>query len=175
MSERDETAAEREGLLRRTSEVLGSVEYRRVETPDYSVWHLEAADGADYAFAVWVYDNGEPEISARLGDSSEDCFFWGRHFELPGHSSVESRNLVFLEILERVVTCATRITQTKGWLFWGFRCDAQVGERWVSLGGHSAARWIPVRDTGQKETVYFSPAVRRRAGAVEQEDEADER
>ena len=166
MSEPDEAAADREGLLRRTFEVLGSAQYRRVEKLSadgavHSVCYLEAPEGADYAFLVWIYDHGEPEISARLRDDAEDCFFWGKHFELPDYTSVESRNCAFLEILERVVTCPTRITQTKGWLFWDFHCDAQVGTTWVWIGGHSAARWISgIRDTGRKKTVYFSPAVR---------------
>jgi hypothetical protein len=175
MNARNDLSAGREGVLRRTLEVLGSAKYRCLETPRYSVFHLEAPDGADYSFSVWIYDSGEPQITADLLDNP-DGLFWGQFFELLDYPSVESRNRAFCETLERVVTCRTRITQTKGWLFWDFHCDAGVGSAWFSVGGHSAGRWIRgIRDSGQKKTVYFSPAIRRSERAVEQGDEADER
>jgi hypothetical protein len=175
MSEPHAAASDRDGLLRRALEVLGSAEYRRVEKPiahgaAHSVCYLQAPEGADYAFRVWIYDDGEPEICARLRGAPEDGFFWGRHFELPAYTSVESRNSSFLEILERVVTCRTRITQSKGLLFWDFHCEALVGNTWISVGGHSAARWIHgIRDTGRNTTVYFSPTVRKGERAVAEE------
>jgi hypothetical protein len=163
MTEAGQAAAAREGVLRRISGILDAAEYRRVETRRYSAIHLEAPGGADYAFMVWVYDDGEPQISARLNGSVEDDHFWGKSFELPDYGSVEARTAAFLEVLERVVTCPTRITQEKGWLFWHFHCDARVGSTWVSVGGHSAARWsFGVRDTGRREAAYSSPALRGR-------------
>lgn len=158
-SEQPET--DRDRLLQRLVALLGSARYRRVDVRNYSVLHLEAPRGADYEFSVWVYDDGEPQIAARLMAGTEDQSFWDRHFELPDYSSNESRNTAFLEILERVTTCRTRITQTKGWLLWGFCCYAEVAGEWLSVGGQAAGRWIRgIPDTAQKRAEYFSPAIR---------------
>jgi len=171
----EEATSARDALLGRTSELLGSVKHRRVDRPEYTRFRLGLPPGADYAFSVWIYDDGEPQISARLPESAAGETFWSRHFELPDYPDVTSRNLEFLEVLDRIVSWQTRITQARGWLAWSFQCHALVGTEWVPVGGVAAAKWLDVRDRSAKEKEYFSPPLRGCEGAVEQGQEADER
>jgi hypothetical protein len=131
---------------------------------------LPAAPGAEYFFRFWFYEGGERQISARLlQDHSDDTYFWYRPLEM-GEFGGSEDNLVseFCEELEALLTHETRIVQKKGWLFWHFRCEYRVGEKWKNVCSHSAfrgGRFNPPHIKGKKRIYSSAPVASVSAGS----------
>jgi hypothetical protein len=123
---------------------------------------LPPAHGADYFFRLWLYPDGERQISARLvEDSREATYFWYRPFELAEfRGSTEDLISVFREKLEALLTHETRIIQRKGWLSWHFRCEYRASGNWKCLYRHSALRggFKPPQIRGRRR-IYSSAAL----------------
>ena len=128
---------------------------------------LPAARGADYFFQVWLYEDMERQITAKLTADvdGDNKYFWHRPFdelvEQPG--SREDLINAFCETLEKLLTRKTRIVQRKGWLFWHFRCECWEGETWNLIYRHFAFRGgkFKVPQIGGRRRVYQSDPVAR--------------
>jgi hypothetical protein len=126
---------------------------------------LPIATGAEYFFRLSFHDGGERHISAQLIENrSAGTYFWYRPFELAEfRGSPEDLATEFCQELELLLTHETRIVQRKGWLFWHFRCEYLVGEKWKSLSSHLAfrrGRFKPPRIEGRERIYKSGPIVR---------------
>jgi hypothetical protein len=164
-----ETPQDRNELLARIATLLEPAGAFRQDARVYTAFRLPRIPAADYSFSVWVYEDGEPLITASRADEHADESFWVRPFESAQYASKAAQYQEFLDLLQTALTSRTRITQIQGWLFTHFSCHAVVGGQWVALGGHSVARWIkgiPVIN-GRRHEYYSPPVLHGGSGAAE--------
>jgi hypothetical protein len=138
---------------------------RQEERGLHQVFELGPPPGADYAFSVWVSEDGEPQITARLIREPGEHYFWALRFETPAWAYPEARDVAFFEALGFVINCTTRIVQSKGLIFTSFMCSHQSQTVWTDLGGNSVLRWSSPdtpRISGRRRE-YFSPRLLRAA------------
>lgn len=142
----DQTSQQR--TLNEIDRRLGSIDVVRVSQPTYVKLALPAARGADFHFNVYVYDDGEPQITAQprvgggdLHDVRDLVAFWHLSFEAPDFLSDDDRLNAFLAVLGCLLTHDVRIRQRRGWLNYSFTCEYQADDRWIALPGVSYLRW----------------------------------
>jgi hypothetical protein len=123
----------RDALAGRLDVELGAFALTREDQSAYSVFRLDAPPGADYAFSVWVYDDGEPQLSAQLLEVQEHHRFWSMPFEAPDWRNPTALERAFFEALDAILNHPTRVIQRGSLLLWSFRCD------YHSLGAGSAS------------------------------------
>jgi hypothetical protein len=154
----------REKLLHGIANQLDGLAYVEDVRPQYCAFRLAPAPTADYAFSVWVYDDGEPQLTAQLVNAQGDHRFWSKAFEAADWESVEDRDEVFLDTLDVVLNGRTRIRQVRGWLFWHFSCHVQADDEWKAVGGMSWGRWIKgIPPVPGRRQDYYSPRLVRAA------------
>jgi hypothetical protein len=165
----DKTLSLLNRLLRGYGPVIHPVEPQCNPRDNITRFNLPTAPDAEYSFRLWFYESGERQISAQLiRDHSDETYFWYRPLEMGEFNGCED-DLVseFCEELEALLTHETRIVQLKGWLFWHFRCEYRVGEKWKSVCSHSAfrgGRFRPPHIEGRMR-VYHSAPIASIAGA----------
>jgi hypothetical protein len=138
----DVTAVEvRQSTIEAVAERLRELKPQREDTDKYTVFRLAPGKDAEYAFAVWVYEDGEPQLSASLTSSHDEHSFWYLPFELPDWPNAAARTEDFLAALHTVVSKRTRITQTRRLLSWSFDCEFDDCGVWKSIGGISFLRF----------------------------------
>ena len=98
---------------------------------------LPAAVGADYAFELWQYNDGQRHIYARRIGTCEAEYFWYLSVE---YGSAEEIKKSYLKVVQTVLTNNTRIVQKNGLLWVTFRCDYESESRWKRVSGVSALR-----------------------------------
>jgi hypothetical protein len=148
-----------EHLVSKVAAALAPFSPRREIENAYSVFRLPAPPGAEYAFSVWIYDTGEPQIMARLVNADEHHSFWYKPFELVDWPSEEAREEAFLKTLGLVLNLPTRIVQRKGLLFWSFDCALQTEGGWKSISGIGILRRsnMEVPPIEERTRSYYSP------------------
>lgn len=115
----------------------------------------ERGEGAEYRFLVYVYPDGEPQISAeRL--SSPAAYFWYYSFELADFASHREQADTFLSELGRLLSSASRIVETQGWLFRSYECLLEQAGSWSRFGPHLALLAPRLR---RRRRVFRSPPV----------------
>jgi hypothetical protein len=128
---------------------------------------LPVADGADYYFQL-VF-SPELQVHAKLlNNTTAKMYFWYMPFEDAAFKySVEKQDAAFLETVENLLTNQTRIVQKKGWLFWHFRCEYELGGAWKNLGGTSCLRFsnfsVP-GITGRRQIYRSLPIAKQLSG-----------
>jgi hypothetical protein len=118
-----------------------------VERTTHTKLALPPAEGADFHLNIYVYDDGEPQITAQpLGhgsprDARDQVAFWGLSFEVADYRTDEERNTAFLATLDLLLTHEVRITQRRGCLNYHFTCEYKNGDDWLALPGILHFRW----------------------------------
>ena len=133
----------------------------RVEGIDaYCLVHLPLPLGAEYGFRLYVYDDGEPQVCARLVDGDPDADFWCWPFEEPDFDSHAEREGAFLDGV-RELTSRSRIIQQRGLLTTTFRCQVERHGKWSMIGDAVGyLRWsTKPPPTKRRVTCYRSPAL----------------
>lgn len=150
---------------------LRSLHVERTEVPAYTRLALPAAEGAEFQFNLYVYDDGEPQISTKpmpglaSGISVDELAFWSLPFEEPDYDNHAERLAAFLAALEMLLTRPVRITQRRGWFWYRFSCDYQLGDRWIPVPGcqyfrHSNFKFLDDRRR-ERERTFLSPPLLR--------------
>ncbi len=154
----------RDALAGRLDAELGAFALTREDQPAYSVFRLDAPPGADYAFCVWVYDDGEPQLSAQLLEVQENHRFWWMPFEALDWRNPTARERAFFEALDAILNHPTRVIESRSLLLWSFSCDYHADGLWKPLREISIARWVRgvPRITGRRRE-YRSPRLVRAA------------
>jgi hypothetical protein len=153
-----ETATRAISLLRQLDPKL---DVRLEQRESFCAIHLPAAPQGEYRFVLYVYDDGEPQLSATLVDGDPNAYFWYWPFEEPDYDTRTERERAFLSAVKELVTSRTRIRQKRGLLSTHFRCEVQRGSDWSQAGPFMAgSRWgfRPPPITG-KLAYYESPAL----------------
>ncbi len=126
--------------------------------PEWSQLSLPPAPDAEYTFEIHVYEDGEPQICARLLNDDSDRYFWYHPFEVPDFGSVDERDSGFFEALELLVTKPSRIRQSKGWFLCRFICEVLDNGQWRRVGPTmSALTFTTFRFPPGRNRTYTSP------------------
>jgi hypothetical protein len=121
---------------------------------------IAPAAGADYGFELYVYEDGEPQISARLL-SDPDAYFWYRPFEIDDFSGGDARLTAFRATAAKLLESRTVVVQVRGLLFDSFTlfCEASAGrERVYSISGLRLGGCRGPAISGRRHE-YASPAL----------------
>ena len=125
----------------------------------YSTLNLPRPANADFQVAVFMYEDGEPQITASIPEEErEHDYFCYLAFEIADYSSDQARFEDFETSLGLIVRNPSRIVQEKGMMLWDFSWECQVGDEWVHVGGVSCLRasFSAPKIQGRKH-VYRSP------------------
>ena len=154
----------RHTLVARVEEELSAFATSREDGPPYTVFHLAPPPAAEYAFNVCIYDDGEPQLGARLSALPDSQFFWTMPFETPDWRVIAARDAAFFETLACVLNHPTKVIQTRGLLWWRIWCEYKRDDAWTPLRGITIGRWVAgvPRITGRRRE-YCSPQLLRAA------------
>jgi hypothetical protein len=120
---------------------------------------LRRPDGADYLFLVYVYNEGETQLAARLVEARE-VSFWSQLFEAPDFSSRAQQMDAFRSQLQILLRHPTRITYRTRLLVCSFTCEAHVVGGWKRVGGSAGYfRFGGFRLPRGSQAVWQSPAI----------------
>jgi hypothetical protein len=151
-------------IIKETIEQLKEFAEKIVEPSDDISYYrviFSAASNADYYFVAYIYDDGEPQITAKRLGADEDELFWCYPFESPDYKSTAVQHQAFIDKVLLLLRHATRIVQYKGLLFGGFTCEYFQDEEWLPLYSYSYFRFSNFRPPklNGKEMIYTSGAV----------------
>lgn len=120
---------------------------------------LPIPPGADYGFDLRVYNNGGGDISAVLLGHGLGEFFWFQEIECGPRVAQGEIVESLVEIAAKVVRFPSRIRQSRGWLWWSFRCEVLEEGQWQRLAGIVAClRWDSrVSLTAERSYLFQSP------------------
>lgn len=101
----------------------------------YSSFPLPTPPAAEYSFSVYIYPDGEPQISAELL-AAPGGYFWYYSFEMPYFDSSHEQAAKFLSELERLLQSESKIVETQGLLWRSYTCLLYKGGEWSDFGTH---------------------------------------
>ena len=143
--------------LQLVQEITGRAESLQEVRHDWSLLHLPPAPNGDYSIEVYVYADGEPEISAQLVGAPTHLHFWYHPFEIYDFGSEQERDEDFIEAVRLLLTRRSRIRQKKGLFSCSFVCEVDDNGSWKRLGpGMSALRFTGFRFPPGWRRVYHS-------------------
>jgi hypothetical protein len=156
------------GLVQRTEELLGELlpDVKLSPRADGRCWSVDLppTDGADYRFALYVYDDEELQVTASRLAGQPDEYFWYHPFEAPDYDSPAQREGAFLAAVKALLTQRSRIRYRRGLLSASFKCEVTDGEAWQQVGpAMSCLRWafqVP-RDIGRSACFKANPLAKR--------------
>ncbi|MGJ8671219.1 MAG: hypothetical protein ACSHXK_17170 [Oceanococcus sp.] len=82
-------------------------------TDAYTCYTVPCSDSSDYEFQLFVYSDGEPQISARLL-ADPDAYFWYLPFELEQYGCPEAAQKEFQRIARKILSSETCVLQSNG-------------------------------------------------------------
>lgn len=115
-------------------QLVASLRTERFVTPEYVSWRLVPSQASTFAFHVYIYSDGEPQIvaaPASVADAGEHI--WSRPFEEADFSGEEARAVAFIEVLRSILTHRTRLVWHRGRLAARVRCEKWINERWEAV------------------------------------------
>jgi hypothetical protein len=115
---------------------------------------------ADYGFSVRV-EPEEAELTATRRAAPTGEYFWHHPFEDAAYDSVTSLRDALLAELRTVLTRPTRVTMRRGWITWGFTCEARApAGAWERVYAHGVLRGnAGLPPHAGRETTWHAPAV----------------
>ena len=154
-----EEIAERTISLVRSLDPALSVRFDQEQS--FCAIQLPPARDAEYRFALYFYENGEPQICATLVSGDPRAYFWHWPFEEPDFDTSAERECAFLAAVRQVLASHTRIRQKRGLLTTQFQCETRDGDRWYQVGPCIAGlRWGTKAPPIKHKVVYYeSPAL----------------
>lgn len=142
-------------IFNRISQIPGA---EKGGADDFLRISLPVAANSDYYFSVFLYKDGDPQISATYSKNS-DCYFWYHPFEIYDFDSQEDRINAFNKTVENLFINPTRIIQKKGLISWSFSCFYFKNNEWIKVYSHSGLRIANTPPINAKEIIYQSPIV----------------
>jgi hypothetical protein len=128
---------------------------------------LPSAAKSDFAFELIFDDDQKAALDARLKGESAKAYFWYRPFEQPDYDTYELRASEIVATVELVLRSRSRVTQTKGLLFWRFNAEVESAGEWRPLYAHLALKGqFDVPSISGRSKEYHADAVVCAASSV---------
>jgi hypothetical protein len=108
---------------------------------DFEHVKLPIAEGADYRYQIYEYDE-DREISAEQTGAKDEYFFY-MPFELAAFGgNQQALQDEFRSVLRSLLTSKTRILKKKGLITIGYRLEVfdDAAQQWKRIYGHSGMR-----------------------------------
>lgn len=148
-------------LLAFLAQDLSQPEFQLETTPEFDRVSFARHREAEYAFEIYVYPDGDADISAVMVVQEDPDFHWHLPFENLGSPDIEGLLSELVSDLGTLLTHPTRIVQDRGLLWWSYSCEALVDSRWTKIGGSIASLRWPFSGLRReaKRRIYSAPPV----------------
>jgi len=166
MTDRD--SAGQQELASEVQHRLAGLRYEMERRPDYLRFVLPLTEGSDYWFELYVYEDGEPQITAvRQSGARGTQLVWALPFEHYDFEGTGAAQVAFLEKVDTILRHRTRLTHTTRALAHNVRCEYQTGASWALVGSFSWAKGASTPTSGpplDAGVLYCAPLLADPAG-----------